>query len=108
MHFIENIQKRRDLTFAFTAVNAVCDSDIANVVRRKIDIRVLPRKDVVSTKSGKVLGNHTIDLSVFDIIKHPLKSGTVIVCAAVTIIHIFIVDMQALFMTILREHLSLR
>ena len=108
VHLIEDVEERRDLALSLVAINSVGNGNIADVMRRKVDVYLLSRKDVVSAKSGKVFSNDTVDLSFLDVIKHPFKTGAVKVCTAVPIIHVFVVYPQALLVTELREHLSLR
>ena len=108
VHLIEDVEEGRDLALSLVAVNTVGNGNIADVMRRKVDVCVLSRKDVVSAKSGKVFCNDTVDLSFLDVIKHPLKTGAVKVCTAVPIIHVFVVYPQSLLVTELSEHLPLR
>ena len=108
MHLVEDIKEGRDLALSLVAVNTVGNGNIADVMRRKVDVCVLSRKNVVSAKSGKVFCNDTVDLSFLDIIKHPLKPGAVKICATVPVIHVFVVYPKSLLVTVLSEHLSLR
>ena len=51
--------------------------------------------DVVAAQSGQVFGDDHIDLFGFDVADHPLKVRAVKVGTAVPVIHIGVIDLQA-------------
>ena len=56
---------------------------------------------------GQVLGDHTVDLSVLNIVNHPLKARPVEVCTAPSIVDILVYYGHLMLGSVLPEHHAL-
>ncbi len=50
VHFVENVEERCDLAFAFLAVHSIADCDISYPFGREVDVCVLSGENVVPAK----------------------------------------------------------
>ncbi len=108
LHFIEDVEKRGHLTFTLRRVNIVVDGDVANAFAGKVDFCVLPRQDVVASKTGKVFRDDAVDLAVLNVLNHSLERGTVEVGAGIAIVNVLVDDHHALLLGVAAKHEPLR
>lgn len=68
-------------------VKVVVDGNISHIVFRESEVDIKPGQRRISSQSGQVFGDTDCHPSSFDLRKHGLKAGAVIVCAAVSVVH---------------------
>ena len=83
------------------------NSNITDAFAGEIDFGILASQNIVPSQAGKVLGDYAVDLSIFDIIDHPLEGGAVIVRSGPSVIHVFAYYVQAMGFGIVLKHNAL-
>ena len=54
-------------------IYAIVQGDKPDVPLWKVNLGVLPAEDIVAAQPGQVFDDDQIDLSLFDVLNHPLK-----------------------------------
>jgi len=104
VHIVQDILERSDFVAGIQRVEAVRNCDVTDILGRKIDFGVVAGHYVVPAQTGQVFRDDQIDSVLLDIVKQFLKSRTVEVQARVTVIHINVDDLIAVFGAVVRHH----
>ena len=91
------------VTFAF-GIGIVGNSDESDSPFEKSVIDVLFNYDRITGKSGLILAKNDIDIALFAVAQQAEKLRAAAVNAAVTVIHVYIINFPVTFMAVITEH----
>ncbi len=107
--FIKNILDwQKQVICLLYTVDIIRNRNKSHVPLGKIPLKIPSGLDIVTSKTGQILYNHTIHFSGFHIVKHPAKGGTVKIRPRKTVVNIGIIYRQVFFsLDIICNQLSL-
>ena len=94
VEIIEIILYTREVTLTMKTVYAVVDCDKAHVILRECNLHQHTCLEIFSAQSGLVFDDNRSDLTRVNVIHHLFVTGTVEVCAGVTVVNIVLAVVQ--------------
>ena len=94
IEIIEIILDAGEVTLTMKAVNAVVDCDKAHVILRECNLHQHTCLEIFSAQSGLVFDDNRSDLTRVNVLHHLLVTGTVEICAGITVVNIVLTVVQ--------------
>ena len=101
---VKEIFKRYKVRKSLFSILIFCHSNIADLLFWEDELQIVVHHHVFTAKTTQILGDNAVDFAGFHILHHLLKSRTLKVGAAPSIIHILGKNLQAMFDGILSKN----